>query len=211
MDGGGGRPSPDSLFAVLITDCAYQSVIYIFQSSAAAAFRVPGRERISDVALVDGKLYALSPKKLFVLEVDSSRKAGEPKTPSMKPIADAVDTPAPAGILYKTIAVRDEEDRMKHSRTFSFEVYEADLATDSCLQWRRLNSLGGQALFVGPSSKFLQASECGAQPDCIYFICDYDWGHSLAVPLRDCGVFDMRNGTVAPMFAGDYGDAAKRC
>nr|TKW20043.1 hypothetical protein SEVIR_4G059501v2 [Setaria viridis] len=106
MDGGGGRPSPDSLFAVLITDCAYQSVIYIFQSSAAAAFRVPGRERISDVALVDGKLYALSPKKLFVLEVDSSRKAGEPKTPSMKPIADAVDTPAPAGILYKTIAVR---------------------------------------------------------------------------------------------------------
>ncbi|RCV20508.1 hypothetical protein SETIT_4G061400v2 [Setaria italica] len=49
------------------------------------------------------------------------------------------------------------------------------MATDSCVQWRRLNSLGGQALFVGPSSKFLQASECGAQPDCIYFICDYDW------------------------------------
>jgi hypothetical protein len=105
MDGGG--PSPDSLFAVLITDCAYESVISIFNSSAAAALRVPGRERISDVALVGGKLYALSPRKLFVvLEVDSSCKAGEPKIPPMKPIADVdttVGTPA-TGILRKTIA-----------------------------------------------------------------------------------------------------------
>jgi hypothetical protein len=35
---------------------------------------VPDHERICDVALVDGKLYALSARKLFVLEVESSGK-----------------------------------------------------------------------------------------------------------------------------------------
>ncbi|OEL31564.1 hypothetical protein BAE44_0007417, partial [Dichanthelium oligosanthes] len=34
--------------------------------------------------------------------------------------------------------------------------------------------LGGQAIFVGLDSKCLHAFECGAQLDCIYFMCDYD-------------------------------------
>ncbi|CAN6202411.1 unnamed protein product [Urochloa humidicola] len=220
-------PAPDSLFAVLITDCAFESVISVFHSSAAAAFRVPGRERIADVALVDRKLYAISPTKLFVIDFDQSCRAGELKIPSMKFIANAVHNP---GCIYKTIAgeeykcaywnylvesggkllhvrrllgclsnLPEEEDTMERTRTFSFEVFEADMNANPCLQWRRLSSLGGQALFVGPLSKCVRASECGAQPDCIYFICDYDWGHFWADPLRDCGVFDMRNGTIAPL------------
>ncbi|CAN6164979.1 unnamed protein product [Urochloa humidicola] len=225
-DGGGGGLSSDSLFAVLITDCAFESVISIFKSSTAAAFRVPRPERISDVALVDGKLYALSPTELFVIEVDESCKAGELKIPSMKFIANAVHNP---GCLNKTIAGEEytcaywnylvesggkllhvrrllgylstlpNEDKMERSRTISFEVFESDMTADPCVQWRRLDSLGGQALFVGPLSKCVQARQCGAQPDCIYFICDYDWEHSWADPLRDCGVFDMRNGTIAPL------------
>jgi hypothetical protein len=217
--------SPNSLFAVLITDCRFECVISICQPSTASAFRVPDHERVWDIALVDGKVYALSARKLFVLEVESSGKC-KPKIPSMKCIANDVHNP---GILRKTIAgekyicaywnylvesngkllhvrrligcwsVLPEEDRMEHSRTFSFDVFEVDLTTSSSVQWRQLNSLGGEALFVGPYSKALQASEYGAQADCIYFMCDYDWGHCFTDPFRDSGVFNMRNGMITPL------------
>lgn len=57
--------SPDSLFVVLITTGSVESVIAICRSSAATAFRMP--EYILDVAFFDGKLYALSRKKLLRL------------------------------------------------------------------------------------------------------------------------------------------------
>jgi hypothetical protein len=50
---------------------------------------VPDYEKICDVALVDGKLYALSARKLFVLEVESSGMC-KPKISSMKCIANDV-------------------------------------------------------------------------------------------------------------------------
>ena len=83
--------------------------------------------------------------------------------------------------------------------TISFEVFELDLTTNSHDKWRRLNTLGDQALFVGTYSKFLPASECGAQENCIYFMCDYDREHWTTDPLRDCGVFNMSNGTITPL------------
>lgn len=233
--------SPDSLlFAVLMTVGGFESVISICNSATTAAFRVPRSEvRICDIAFVGGKLYALSPKKLFVVDVDSSRRAGEPKVPSMECIDDDVDNP---GDMYKTIGGESYRcaywsylvesrgkllhvrrlvghlstlvpqqycymDRsrtyMDRSRTFSFEVFEADLTVRSCVQWRRVHSLGGQALFVGPSSKSLLASECGARPDCIYFMADYDWARCYRKdPLCDCGVFNMRDGTITPLLPG---------
>jgi len=221
--------SPDSLFAVLITDCSWESVISICKPSTASAFRVPDHESVRDIALVDGKVYALSARwKLFVLEVESSGKC-KPKIPSMKCIANDVHNPA---ILRKTIAgekyicaywdylvesngkllhvrrligclsVLPAEDRMEHSRTFSFDVFEVDLTTSSSVQWRQLiNSLGGEALFVGPYSKALQASEYGAQADCIYFMCDYGWGDCPLDPFYDSGVFNMRNGMIMPLLS----------
>jgi hypothetical protein len=212
--------SPDSVFAVLTTDYMYERVISICQPSTASAFRVPDHERICDVEFVDGKLYALSPRKLFVLEVESSSKC-KPKISSMKCIADDVIHQTVASekricmyfsylvessgrLLHVTrlvgcLSVSPGEDQTKFCRTFSFGVFEVDLTTSSSVQWRRLNSLEGEALFVGPYSKALYASEYGAQADCIYFMCDYGGGDCPADPFRDSGVFNITNGTITPL------------
>ena len=92
-------------------------------------------------------------------------------------------------------SVSPEKDQT--NRSLSFDVFEVNFPPLP-VQWRRLNSLEGEALFVGPYSKALQASEYGAQADCIYFMCDY-WGHRFTDPFRDSGVFNMRNGTITPL------------
>ena len=218
--------SPDSLFARLITISSVESAISICRpSAAAAAFRMP--ECILDAAFFDGKLYALSREKLFAFEVDLSYK-GKPRCPSfIGCIADAVEDAGPiersiADKMYictswsylvestsgKLLHVKrhigclcTEEVRTENSSTLSFEVFELDLTTNSRHKWTRVNTLGDQALFVGIHSKSLHASRCGAQEDCIYFVADY--GHKdLAIdPLRDCGVFNMRNGIITPLLA----------
>ncbi|CAN6179200.1 unnamed protein product [Urochloa humidicola] len=99
--------------------------------------------------------------------------------------------------------IASSEEKVGISRTLSFEVFEADLATGSGGKWRRVDALGGRALFVGTQSKSLPAPECGAREDCIYFVCDYDRGSCAADPLRDCGVFDMRTGMITPLLPGD--------
>ncbi|XP_002436524.1 uncharacterized protein LOC8070862 [Sorghum bicolor] len=213
--------SPDSVFAILITNCKYQSVISICQPSTASAFRVLDHDRICDVAFVDGKLYALAPRKLFVLEVESSSKC-KPKISSMKCIANDVIHQTVASeksicmyffylvessgrLLHVTrlvggfLSLSPGKDRTKFCRTFSFDVFEVDLTTSSTVQWRRLNSLEGEALFVGPYSKALHASEYGVQADCIYFMCDYGGRDCPADPFRDSGVFNITNGTITPL------------
>lgn len=224
--------SPDSSpFAVLTKGGGFRSEISVCRpgTTAATAFSFPVRERISDVAFFDGKLYALSFGKLFVLDLETtgSTYLGKPRrsVPSMKRVAGAVDDPWPtcrsiAGERYvcaywsylvessgKLLQVRrligclatlPKEERVENSRTLSFEVFEADLVVG---KWRRVDDLGGhQALFVATqSSMSLPAPECGAREDCIYFVCDYDIGNWEADPLRDCGVFDMRTGTITPL------------
>lgn len=54
-------------------------------------------------------------------------------------------------------------------------------------------------LFVGIHSKSLPVSRCGAQEDCIYFVSDYGHKDLAMDPLRDCGVFNMRNGIITPL------------
>jgi len=103
--------------------------------------------------------------------------------------------------LIGSLSTLPANERVKHSRTLSFEVFEADLsATGSGVRWRRVGDLGGRALFVSrQSSRSLPASECGAREDCIYFVCDYNDDDDTADPTRDCGVFDMRSGVITPL------------
>ncbi|CAN6202596.1 unnamed protein product [Urochloa humidicola] len=74
-----------------------------------------------------------------------------------------------------------------------------DLTADSCRKWRSVSTLRGQALFVGRCSKSLPAAECGVQEDCVYFISDYNKSNPNVDPLRDSGVFNMRNGMITPL------------
>ena len=203
--------SPDSLFVVLITTKTFKSVISICRRpSAVTTLGMPNY--IFGIAFFDGKLYALSLKKLFSFEIVSSYE-GKPRVSSRKHVAKAVKDP---GIVYRSIADKTytatywsylaesngkllhvrrligalstlrKEDRMENGRTLSFQVFELDLTTNSRRKWRRFNTLGDQALFVGTHSKSLTASECGAQEDYIYFLCD-------------CGVSNMRDGTITPL------------
>ncbi|TVU12411.1 hypothetical protein EJB05_46055, partial [Eragrostis curvula] len=184
---------------------------------------------IFDIAFHDGNLYALSRTKLFLLELVDSLGTGKPRVASMEPVIDYIDDdPETAlrsfskrqytcaywsypvesrgrllhvrrlvGVSPTTLSGDDHREVMERTRTFAFEVFEADLAR-AC--WRKVNDLGGgQALFVGPSSRSLPAFECGAREDCIYFICDYDRASRHADPFRDSGVFDMRDGTITPL------------
>uniref|UniRef100_A0A0D9Y138 Uncharacterized protein n=1 Tax=Leersia perrieri TaxID=77586 RepID=A0A0D9Y138_9ORYZ len=93
------------------------------------------------------------------------------------------------------------------ARTCRFEVFEADLTTIPC-QWRKVDGLGGQAIFVDHKcAKFVRASKCvgGVQEDCIYFMnrfyanpCREYSGLSID-PLADSGVYNMRNGEITPL------------
>ena len=91
----------------------------------------------------------------------------------------------------------------RNLETVGFKVLEADMRTNPG-QWRRVNDLGGHALFLGKqSSKSLPAGECsGSQEDCIYFICDYPCPESSPNPLHDSGIYNMRSGTFSPLHPG---------
>ncbi|KAL6606630.1 hypothetical protein ACP70R_042283 [Stipagrostis hirtigluma subsp. patula] len=86
--------------------------------------------------------------------------------------------------------------------TGAFEVFEAELSSKPS-QWRRVNDLGGQALFVGSScSKSFPAGKySGVQENCIYFMNDYPRLRPLADPLHDSGVYNMRNGVITPLLS----------
>lgn len=217
-----GHLSPDSLFAVLFSSDGDSTISVGQAATTTTSFWVP-RESITDVAFFDGKLYAISrSNKLFVLDIDSSDE-GQPRIQSMKRIAGCISNESqsfPKSKSYnytcwrylaesggRLLQIRRLTrvpstvrgcERSRRPCTVSFDVFEADL-TNPCGQWRPVNTLGGQALFVGTHSKSLPASECGAQEDCIYFLSDYDWGYYDKDPFRDCGVFNMRNGMITPM------------
>jgi hypothetical protein len=80
--------SSDSLFAVLIVTSKWQCVISIGRRpSSAIALKMP--EYIFDIAFFEGKLYALSLKKLFAVEIVSSYEGGKPPSvSSMKHVAN---------------------------------------------------------------------------------------------------------------------------
>jgi hypothetical protein len=108
--------------------------------------------------------------------------------------------------LIGCLSTLPDKERVKHSRTLSFEVFEADLSAGSRVRWRRVGDLGGRALFVSrQSSRSLPASECGAREDCIYFVCDYDDDDAAPDPTRDV----LRR--VRHEERGDHASAAGYC
>jgi len=95
-----------------------------------------------------------------------------------------------------------------HDRTWRFEVFEANLAAIPG-QWVKMESLDGQALFLGlQCSKSVLASQFagGVREDCIYFMhrtFDQPYRQSNLGnpmdPLADSGVYNMRNGEITPL------------
>ncbi|CAL5006723.1 unnamed protein product [Urochloa decumbens] len=94
-----------------------------------------------------------------------------------------------------------------HDKTVRFEVFEADL-TSTPGKWTKVESLGGQALFLGSQcTKSVPASQCsgGIQEDCIYFMHRFfdnpckEYIRQCVDPLGDCGVYNMRDGKIMPL------------
>ncbi|KAF8697604.1 hypothetical protein HU200_035790 [Digitaria exilis] len=106
------------------------------------------------------------------------------------------------GCLYALISGKLVILEIVQNHKYGPQVFEVDLNTNCCFQWRRVSSLEGQALFIGKYSKSLPATKCGLpQEDCIYFTCDYARTcHDPSDPLYECGVFNMRNEMVKPLF-----------
>ncbi|KAL6646455.1 hypothetical protein ACP70R_018063 [Stipagrostis hirtigluma subsp. patula] len=94
-----------------------------------------------------------------------------------------------------------------HDRTIRFEVFEADLTTVPG-RWMKVESLAGQALFLGSEcSKSVLASQCagGIQEDCIYFMHrvfdnpSKEFFGPCVDPLADSGVYNMRDREFMPL------------
>jgi hypothetical protein len=167
---------PDSLFAVLMIttrECKITSEISICRrSSAATTFRVS--KYIDDIACFDGKLYALSLGKLFVLKIVSSHQ-GNPRISSMKRVANAVqdhrifcrlteDNTYMGNYWNYLVESRGKllhvrrlvgwlstlplQLRTERTRTLSFEVFELDSSRRKCgegsIPWETEHSLSNQ-------------------------------------------------------------------
>ncbi|CAD6337709.1 unnamed protein product [Miscanthus lutarioriparius] len=177
--------TPDSFFAAFTTDSFFHGTISIFQPPIATD-TVSNKDikSIVDIVFFDGKLYALNVyANLFVLEIGEGHK-GMPKI----------------SVYHMDVAILFPltDEHLVRARTVWFDVFEADLTADSCRKWKIVNTLGGQALFVGRCSKSLPAAEPHVE-DCIYFISDYLKTEPHVDPLCDSGVFNMRNGKITPL------------
>lgn len=94
------------------------------------------------------------------------------------------------------------DDLLETACTCWFDVFEADFTVQPC-QWRRLNTLGRRALFIGKyCSKSVSSEECEeVKEDSIYFMCDYVKSDQSVNPLRDSGVFNMKTGAMTPLLS----------
>ncbi|KAF8732882.1 hypothetical protein HU200_015230 [Digitaria exilis] len=223
----GSDMSPDSLVAAMIIDGSSRSGICICQPPFATdIFRKNEYVHIYDIVFFNGCLYALITGKLISLEIIQDHKFG-PQILSIKCICDNIDyltvvashDPRCFSLTWEylvesvdrlLLVVRrvgflsslPKRNKFHRGHTVSFEVFEVDMNTNCCFQWRRINSLEGQALFIGKYSKSLPATKYGLpQEDCIYFTCDNARTcHDPSDPLHECGVFNMRNEMVMPLF-----------
>ncbi|CAM0912758.1 unnamed protein product [Alopecurus aequalis] len=223
--------SPCSLVAAIIKDDGNCSTLCISKPPIATfAFRDDSDKRplllLRDVAFFDRKLYLLAGfGNLLIFELDkhigiSSMEGiidslgdlgGTPQSLFTEEADKTRDYLVECGgrLLMVTRHFRNmahstsDDDIFEHKRTAALEVFEADLHASPC-RWRRARDLGGHALFLGQhSSKSLPARECsGYQEDCIYFMCDYSWPNCSANPLRDSGVYNIRNGIITPLMSG---------
>ncbi|VAI70014.1 uncharacterized protein LOC119334476 [Triticum dicoccoides] len=179
---------------------------------------------LEDVSFFDGKLYALCGfAQLFIFELDkdlgisfmkciihSPGDLGGTLQSSLRVVWMIRQYLVECGgrLLmvirwFRSMAHPTSDDCFEHDRTIELEVFEADLRTEP-VGWRTVSDLDGHALFLGQHScKSLRAGECtGYQEDCIYFMCDYPWPKYSANPLRDAGVYNVRNETFMPLMSG---------
>lgn len=198
--------SQDSVVAVLITDSTFHGVLCICQPPVATD-TVSNKDirQIIDIVFFEGKLYVLaSSANLFIIESSLSTYESFDERYLIVFCYYLVESDGKLLMVRHAIGIFEAtlDNMLDHTRTLSFEIFEADLSTGSCRQWRKISTLGGRALFIGRQSKSLPASECGIpQEDCIYFIGDYDKRENFADPLRDSGVFNMRNGKITPLLS----------
>lgn len=219
--------SPCSLVAAMIMDDGNWGTLCISQPPIAIdSFRDDKHPmgHLGDAAFFDGKLYVLGAcGKLFIFELDkdigiSSIKCIINSLGDLHGISQSLSSKKAYSIReylvecggrllmvsrwFDYIAHSVTYDVFEHQRTAAFEVFEADLLTKPC-RWIRATELGGHALFLGQhSSKSLPASECsGYHEDCIYFMCDYPRPKCSANPLRDCGVYNIRDDTITPLMS----------
>ncbi|RLN12331.1 hypothetical protein C2845_PM09G03060 [Panicum miliaceum] len=215
--------SPESLVAVLIVGDADCSTVCICQPPVATDLsRGRGvqlswsRSRsLSDVAFFNGKLYGIVFGKLVTLEIGYDL-GSKPKISAADCIINYMDD---LWDLPQSLSIEKPYMSWEYlvewcgrllkvtrfiqlDRTIAFNVFEADLSTNPC-QWRRVNDLGSQALFVGRhcSKSFPPGEYNGIQEDCIYFMCDYMCPDYAVDPLRDSGVYNLRNGMITPLLS----------
>ncbi|XP_044439100.1 uncharacterized protein [Triticum aestivum] len=220
--------SPCSLLAALIMDDGNWGTLCISQSPIVTdSFRDDKHpaKLLCSVAFFDGKLYGLGGfDQLFIFELDKDlgissmeciidsmgELGGIPQSLSEEKaymirryLVECGDRLLMVKRWIHPIARSTSDDFFEHNRTVALGVFEADLGTDPA-GWRTVNDLDGHALFLGQhSSKSLRAGECsGYQEDCIYFMCDYSWPKHSANPLRDAGVYNIRNQTFMPLMSG---------
>lgn len=207
--------SPNPIVVALIIDNHCWATLCIIQPpNAISTFRDKSVLELRDVAFSNGRLYGLSMhERLFMLEYGGINDLGISHTECI------IDSPAECSrdmhpecggrLLMVKRWIRHMprssvcDDIANTSHTDDFEVFEPDLRVIPGA-WRRVNDLGGRALFVGQHcTKSMPAQACvGLQGDCIYFMCDY---HSLAFtsnPLIDSGMYNIRSGTIMPLLSG---------
>ncbi|CAL4964330.1 unnamed protein product [Urochloa decumbens] len=221
--------SPESLVAVLILDDGRFGTVCICHPPVATNFTLGKRAEstlyLVDVAFFNGKLYGLDFRnKLVIFEIgyDLGSKPKISATECIINSGDLWDLPHSlstedvyplkeylvecCGKLLRVVRFIHRPSStsfsIKHDRTVAFDVIEADLSTNPG-QWRWINKLDGQALFVGRhcSKSFAAEQYNGIQEDCIYFMSDYDWPDCVADPLGDSGVYNLRNGSVTPLLS----------
>ncbi|RCV20677.1 hypothetical protein SETIT_4G075800v2 [Setaria italica] len=133
---------------------------------------------LSDVAFFNGKLYGVAfGDKLVIFEIGYI--GSKPKISVTECIINSRDD---LWDLPQSLSREKGSLSFEHYRTVAFDAFEADLSTNPG-HWRRVDKLGGQALFVGRHcSKLFAAEEYnGIQEDCIYFMCDYPWPDSAVI------------------------------
>uniref|UniRef100_M8ANX8 Uncharacterized protein n=1 Tax=Aegilops tauschii TaxID=37682 RepID=M8ANX8_AEGTA len=214
----------NSLVAALIIGNCYsvdmcvvqpRATTYSFRGIRTALGEPP---TLVELAFLDGRLYVVSGFfKLFVVDfgeklgtypkmkcvIDSGGDYGTPQYLSKKVLYGLSQYLVECGGRLLMVQRFTHSQGFRNSHTVGFNVLEADLRTNPG-QWRTVSDLSGHALFLGKqSSKSLPAGECsGSQEDCIYFICDYPCPESSAEPLRDAGIYNVRNGTIMPLLSG---------
>ncbi|CAM0912754.1 unnamed protein product [Alopecurus aequalis] len=220
--------SPCSLVAAMIMDDGNCGTLCICEPPIATdAFRDDRHPvlHLGDIAFFDRKLYVLGvfgKLWLFELDKDIGISSIECIIDSLGDIGGIPESLPQTSYIIREYLVEcgsrllmvtryfgsvarstSDSDVFEHKRTVALRVLEADLRTNPARR-RKARDLGGHALFLGQhSSKSLSARECsGYHEDCIYFMCDYPRPKCSANPLRDSGVYNIRNGTITPLMSG---------